>query len=110
VEVQRELVARAVEVRRCYEHQLRRDPALRGRVLVTVRLSGRGVFEAARLSKDELGQPELASCILGYFSAPLSAQFDGDCAEVNIPLRFEPKKAAPSEAGDANAAPPPPPG
>jgi hypothetical protein len=59
---------------------------------------------AGSADKDEIALPEFGDCILSKFRAPLSAAIDGNCVEVNVPLRFVPKKAAPPD--ESTATPP----
>jgi hypothetical protein len=95
-ELQQALSARAAKSRFCYEQLLRDDPTRAGTALVNVRMSGQGQFDEASLIKDEIGNPEFAQCILASFREPTGTLIDGDCVEVNIPLRFVPKKPPPA--------------
>ena len=70
-----------------------------------LRISEQAEVEEAKLAKDEFALPEFADCILAKFREPLRVAMDGNCVEVNVPLRFVPKKAAPP---DESAAPPQP--
>lgn len=98
LELQQALSARAAKSRVCYEHLLREDPTLAGAALVAVRMSGQGNFDEANLIKDEIGNPTFAQCILSNFREPTGTLIEGDCVEVNIPLRFVPKNAPPAGA------------
>ncbi len=63
--------------------------------MVTVRLSETGTIERARITLDELADPETADCALKSFKEPLNGTLTGGCAIVNVPLRFKVKKAEP---------------
>lgn len=55
-------------------------------------MSGQGQFDEASLIKDEIGHLGFAQCILSRFREPTGTLIEGGCVEVNIPLRFVPKK------------------
>lgn len=90
--LQDELSARAAQVRICYERLLRRDPRREGRMMVTVKLSAPAVIEQTWITLDELADPETTQCARATFQEPLNGTVAGDCAIVNVPLRFEIKK------------------
>lgn len=93
--LQHQLAGRAAQVRFCYEKLLSREPQREGRLMVTVRLSETGTIERARITLDELADPETADCALESFKDPLNGTPTGGCAIVNVPLRFKVKKAEP---------------
>jgi len=95
--LQRQLVARATQVRLCYERLLGREPQREGRMMVTMRLSEGGTIDRAWLTLDELADPETADCALASFKEPLNGDIRGDCAIVNVPLRFMIKKPEPQQ-------------
>lgn len=97
-ELQRALTSRAAKARVCYEDLLRVDAKRAGLVMVHVRMSGRGQFDEGELIKDEIGDLELARCILENFREPTGTAVDGECVDVNIPIRFVPKKPDPDAA------------
>jgi hypothetical protein len=105
-ELQRELNQRAANVRSCYVQLLQADETRGGAVVVSVRMSGHGRFDEARLSEDEIGDPEFAQCVLSNFRAPTGSPIDGDCVDVNIPLRLVPQKPPPA-SGNPDPAPKP---
>lgn len=102
-ELQQALTARAAKSRVCYERLLREDATRTGSVVVNVRMSGQGQFDEASLIKDEIGNAEFAECILSSFREPTGTWIEGGCAEVNVPLRFVPKRQAPVDDGAAPA-------
>lgn len=91
-QLQQALAGRGAKARSCYEQLLRVDPQRAGVVLVNVRMSGQGQFDEATLIKDEIGDLDFAQCLLTNFREPTGTFIDGECVEVNIPLRFVPKK------------------
>lgn len=86
--LQHELAGRGAQVRWCYQSLLERDPKREGRLMVTVEISGAGTIDDARITLDELGDPETSKCALGFFERPLHGAVRGDCVVVNVPLRF----------------------
>jgi hypothetical protein len=108
--VQHQLAQRAAESRHCYEQLLHRDPKRHGRMVISVRLDGAGQFLRAAASVDEVGDPEHTQCVLSQFKAPLDATISGNCADVNIPLRFAIKKDPPEQAPSGGTPPGDPPG
>jgi hypothetical protein len=93
--LQHQLAGRAAQVRFCYEKLLRREPQREGRLMVTVRLSETATIDRARITLDELADPETADCALASFKEPLNGTVAGGCAIVNVPLRFMIKKPEP---------------
>jgi hypothetical protein len=96
--LQHELAGRAAQVRSCYENLLRREPRREGRLVVTVKLSEPGTIEHAWITLDELADPETTQCALAFFKAPLEGKIVGNCAIVNVPLRFKIKKPEPASS------------
>jgi hypothetical protein len=70
-------------------------------MLISVRLRSAGQFERAVASVDEVADPDHTACVLSQFKLALAATFPGNCADVNIPLRFELKQepAQPAASG-----------
>jgi hypothetical protein len=85
---------RAAQSRRCYERLLRSKPSAEGKYVVSLRLSKRGKVEHARLVKDEVGDVEMASCVLSHFRSPSYPAPSGGCADINVPLNYEPQRTA----------------
>ena len=95
--LQHQLAGRAAQVRFCYERLLGREPQREGRMMVTVRLSEGGTIDRAWITLDELADPETAECALASFKEPLDGDITGNCALVNVPLRFKIKKPEPQQ-------------
>jgi hypothetical protein len=85
---------RATQSRRCYERLLRSKPSAEGKYVVSLRLSKRGKVEHARLVKDEVGDAEMASCVLSRFRSASYPAPRGGCADINVPLNYEPQRTA----------------
>jgi hypothetical protein len=90
------LASRAIQSRQCYEKLLRKQPDAQGRMVVGLRLSKRGKVESAHLVSDDMGNAQLASCVLQRFRAAGYPAPKSGCAEVHVPLRYEPRRTAQS--------------
>jgi TonB family protein len=76
-------------VRECYEHALRRDPSLHGKVVAHWTISTAGTVSAADIEENTMGSPDVADCIRQVvcqwqFPAPTGGPID-----VSFPFVFE---------------------
>ena len=62
--IRRPNAARIGAIRACYQKGLQRDSDLRGRLLVRFIIGPDGVVAGARLADDDLGDAEVAACVL----------------------------------------------
>ena len=85
---------KAVQSRRCYEKLLSSKPSARGSYLVSLRVNARGKVERARLVTDEVGDPTMASCVLERFRSAKYPSPRGGCADIEVPVRYEPRRTA----------------
>lgn len=92
--IQRRFRDHQSELRWCYTEALRRDRSLRGRlVLDLVIIAGKVIL--ARAAEDDLGDPELAACVVRRVSTwRFPDPPDEGAVRVRYPLRFEPKDGA----------------
>lgn len=88
------LSSKAAQSRRCYEKLLSSKPSAQGSYLVSLRVNAKGKVERARLVTDEVGDPAMASCVLERFRSATYPKPRGGCADVNVPLRYEPRRTA----------------
>jgi hypothetical protein len=98
--LQAELTRRARQMMPCYDQALVRNANARGRLTVRIRVGQRGSLCSAKVTHDEIGDDELATCARTAFEAegvPLPAPADG-CIDVNVPLNFVPIDAGTSDA------------
>jgi TonB family protein len=77
----------------CYEARYQENPRLAGMLLLTMTVAPDGALKEVAITKDEIGDPPLADCVLSYvrkliFPAP---EYGGE-AEVSFPLRFDPPR------------------
>jgi outer membrane biosynthesis protein TonB len=86
-----QLHAKGAQARSCYEHALRQNAMLAGRMSINVTISATGSVCSASVGSNELGDPGVANCVVqmmksGTFSAPTNG-----CVQVAVPLNFTPK-------------------
>lgn len=87
-----DLQARAGSSRGCYERALRNSPTLQGKMTINVRVDPSGTVCSASVSGDSVGSGEVSNCVLNMFRNQRVAAPTGGCADVSIPLNFQPKK------------------
>jgi len=85
------LHAKAGQARSCYEHALRQNSMLAGRMSFKLTINQSGQVCSSSLMSTELGDPSVANCVLqmlksGTFPAP-----NKGCVEAVVPLNFQPK-------------------
>ncbi len=88
-ELEAALSVRAKQARRCYEQELKNDPALKGKIAVTVRVGANGTVCSAAITSSEL--PAISPCVERVFRA--SGAFPppkNGCVEANVPMSFIP--------------------
>ena len=86
----RKLEAKAGQARSCYEHALRQNNLLQGRMSISMKINQSGQVCSSSV-KSELGDPGVANCVLQIFkSASLPAPSKG-CVDAVVPLNFQPK-------------------
>ncbi len=81
-----------VNVRRCYDRQLKSDPSLRGRIVIELLLLEDGRVCSVRATDDQIGNPELLSCVLAFLQS-IRIEPEHGCVTVNVPLNFKPYDA-----------------
>jgi len=85
------LHAKGAQARSCYEHALRQNSMLAGRMSIQVTINQQGQVCSSNVASNELGDPGVANCVLsmmrsGSFPAPPKG-----CVQVAVPLNFTPK-------------------
>jgi hypothetical protein len=86
------LSGRAAQSRSCYEKALSSNATLEGTLTVGVKVGPGGQVCSARVVADGLHDPGVANCVVNRFLSSSFPAPQGGCAEVNVPLRFMPKK------------------
>lgn len=74
----------------CYDSELKREPALRGKLIVSIKLAASGEVLDARIVKDTLGSEHLKQCILAQVREWKFASVPGGEAEFQAPFVFTP--------------------
>jgi hypothetical protein len=86
------LAGRAGQSRSCYEKALSTNATLEGTLTVGVRVGPGGQVCGARVVADGLHEPGVSNCVVNRFASSTFPAPQGGCAEVNVPLRFMPKR------------------
>jgi len=96
--IDREAVRRVIrsivtQIRSCYEKQLKLNPALAGKLVITFEIAEAGKVRSARAKSNELGDTVVGECV----SARISAQRfpeppEGTIAVVDYPFVFDAQK------------------
>jgi hypothetical protein len=86
------LSGRAAQSRSCYEKALSSNATLAGTLTVGVKVGPGGQVCSARVVADGLHDPGVSNCVVNRFLSSSFPAPQGGCAEVNVPLRFMPKK------------------
>ena len=85
------LQGKAGASRRCYERALLQNSTLQGRLVLGVRVGADGRVCSASVTRNGIGDPGLANCVVGIFrSASLPAP-QGGCVDTEVPMNFVPK-------------------
>jgi hypothetical protein len=84
------LRAKAGAARGCYERALRQNPMLQGKIMVAVRVGAQGQICSANIASNTLGDPGVASCVLGMMRSSSLPPPNGGCVDVQVPMNFIP--------------------
>lgn len=90
--LQSALSGRAAQSRGCYETALRNNTTLEGTMTIAVKVGPDGTVCGARVAADGLHDPGVTNCVINKFAGAKLPPAEGGCAEVNVPLRFMPKR------------------
>jgi hypothetical protein len=90
-ELQQALAVRQSQARRCYNQALARDPSLKGRVSLDVRVGASGNVYSVNVGSNDMGTAAVANCAANIFRAASYPAPKGGCVEANVPLRFIPQ-------------------
>jgi hypothetical protein len=86
------LAGRAGQSRSCYERALSTNATLEGTLTVGVKVGPSGQVCSARVVADGLHDPGVSNCVVNRFMGATFPAPQGGCADVNVPLRFMPKR------------------
>jgi hypothetical protein len=79
----------AAAARSCYNHALRRDPSLAGRLVLAITVSPGGEVEATSVRSNQSLSPQLAGCIVGASRRLRFAREDASASDtVLVTLTF----------------------
>jgi len=88
------LAGKAGAARGCYERALRNNATLSGRLVVNVRVGPAGQVCSAGVASNALGDPGVASCVVGMFRSASFPPPTGGCVDAQVPMNFIPKGGA----------------
>jgi len=91
-ELETMLQFRVKQAHRCYDNALAQDPTLRGKVSIAIRVGANGQVCSAAVASNEMGSPNVANCVAGYFRGANFPPPKGGCADMNIPINFVPRQ------------------
>jgi outer membrane biosynthesis protein TonB len=89
--LQSALAAKAGAARGCYERGLRNNATLQGRLVISVRVGPTGQVCSAGVASNALGDPGVASCVVGMFRSASFPAPQGGCVDTQVPMNFVPK-------------------
>jgi hypothetical protein len=89
--LQSALAGKAGAARGCYERGLRQNAMLQGRLVVSVRVGPTGQVCSAGVVSNGLGDPGVASCVVGLFRSASFPPPQGGCVDTQVPMNFVPK-------------------
>ena len=92
VTVQRQIKQRLKSITRCYESELRKNPSLAGKVVVTFTIQERGNVTDAKASENTTGSPAVADCVTRTISRfRFNPGPDGGSVTFRYPFVFQPQ-------------------
>jgi len=86
------LRSRATLAQRCYEKALAQQESLQGRMSVSLCVGVGGAVCNANVSKDSLGSPLVAQCVLNIYRSTTFPSPKNGCVDAEVPLNFMPEK------------------
>jgi len=90
--VQRQIKQRLKSITRCYESELRKNPSLAGKVVVTFTIQERGNVTDAKVSENSTGSPGVADCVTRTISRfRFNPGPDGGSVTFRYPFVFQPQ-------------------
>jgi hypothetical protein len=91
-DLEQALAFRARQGRRCYDNALASDPTLKGKVSIAVRVGANGTLCSAGVASNELGNANVANCIVNQFRTGSFPSPKGGCADFNVPITLVPRQ------------------
>lgn len=85
------LRSKAGQARGCYERALRQNAMLSGKIVVSVRVGPQGQVCSSGITSNSVGDPGVASCVLGMFRSGTFPPPQGGCVDTQVPMNFVPK-------------------
>ena len=82
----------AAGIQYCYESELKRDPSLRGKLVVAMTVTPAGAVSEATVVQNTVGSARLASCALSQIRSWRFPAIDGGLTTFQAPFVFTPPK------------------
>ena len=64
---------------------------LQGKIVVSIRVGPSGQVCSANIASNSVGDPGVASCVLGMFRSGTFPAPEGGCVDAQVPMNFIPK-------------------
>jgi hypothetical protein len=93
-ELQQALAVRQSQARRCYNQALARDPSLKGRVSLDVRVGPAGNVCSVNVGSNDMGTAAVANCAANIFRVASYPAPKGGCVQANVGFHFVPQGEA----------------
>jgi len=81
---------RLAGIKRCYEQQLKRNPKLAGKIVVTFVINSSGKVSEAYVESNSMGDSAVAQCILGLIRRVRFPKPDDGTVQASFPFVFTP--------------------
>ena len=81
---------RLAGIKRCYEQQLKRNPKLTGKIVITFVIDGNGKVSEAYVESNSMGDSTVAQCILGLIKRVRFPKPDEGTVQASFPFVFTP--------------------
>lgn len=81
---------RLAGIKRCYEQQLKRNPKLAGKIVITFVIDGSGKVSEAYVESNSMGDSTVAQCILGLIRRVRFPKPDEGTVQASFPFVFTP--------------------
>lgn len=72
----------------CYNTALEHDSTLQGRMTVSVRIGANGRVCSSKITTNDMGSDQVASCVESRFRGASLPSPKGGCVDVNVPIHF----------------------
>jgi TonB family protein len=82
----------AAGIRFCYDNELKREPRLRGKLVIAITVAASGEVTDARVVEDTVGSAALSACVLGKIRAWTFPRVPAGTTTFQAPFVFTPPR------------------